>query len=188
MSMKREVRVLGIDDSPFDKFRDSHSTVIGVVYRGGEYPDGAVSTKVRVDGVNSTSRLAEMVNRSRFRKQLRCMFLDGINMAGFNIIDIHRLFRLTKIPVIVVVRRRPDIDNIKRVLTRLKMDSKIRILERTGPPRKCGRIYIQFAGISFDEAGELVELTSTRSFIPEPVRVAHLIGAALVKGESRGNA
>ncbi|MBU2561899.1 MAG: DUF99 family protein [Nanoarchaeota archaeon] len=186
--MKKEIRVLGIDDSPFDKFKDRYTTVVGVFFRGGSYADGVVSTKIRVDGVNSTKKLAEMVNRSRFKSQLKCVFIDGINMAGFNVIDIHRLHALISIPVIVVVRRKPDLDNIKRVLRRLGMESKIRLLDKAGPPRKAGKIYIQVAGISFEEAEEIVKITATHSFIPEPVRVAHLIGAGLVKGESKGNA
>jgi endonuclease V-like protein UPF0215 family len=186
--MKKEIRVLGIDDSPFDKFKDKYSTVIGVFFRGGSYADGVVSTRIRVDGMNSTKKLAEMINSTRFKSQLRCVFIDGINMAGFNVIDIHKLYSLTKKPVIVVVRRKPDMTNIKRILKRLKMEKKIALLDKAGPPKKAGKIYIQFAGISFEEAKELVNLTSTRSFIPEPIRVAHLIGAGLVKGESKGNA
>ncbi|MBN1543988.1 DUF99 family protein [Candidatus Woesearchaeota archaeon] len=186
--MKKEIRVLGIDDSPFDKFRDSYVTVVGVFFRGGSYADGVVSTKVRVDGLNSTSKLAEMVNRSRFRSQLKCVFIDGLNMAGFNVIDIHRLNALIGIPVIVVVRRKPDIDNIKSVLKKLGMDRKIRLLDKAGPPVKAGKVFIQCAGMTVEKAAELVKLTATHSFIPEPVRVAHLIGAALVNGESKGNA
>jgi endonuclease V-like protein UPF0215 family len=186
--MKKEIRVLGIDDSPFDKFKDRYATVIGVFFRGGNYADGVVSTKIRVDGMNSTSKLADMINRSRFKSQLRCMFLDGINMAGFNVIDIHKLYSLTKIPVVVLVRRKPDLDNIKRILKRLGMQRKIKLLDKAGAPKKAGRVYIQFAGISFDEAKKIIKTTATRSYLPEPLRIAHLIGAGLVKGESKGNA
>ena len=34
--MKRQIRILGIDDAPFT-FREKYSTVIGVVMRGSEY-------------------------------------------------------------------------------------------------------------------------------------------------------
>jgi len=30
--MKKEIRVLGIDDGPFDKFNDSEVIVIGAIY------------------------------------------------------------------------------------------------------------------------------------------------------------
>jgi endonuclease V-like protein UPF0215 family len=186
--MKREIRVLGIDDSPFDKWHDRYTTVFGAFFRGGSFMDGVVSTKIRVDGNNATSKLAEMVSSSRFKSQLKCIFLDGLNMGGFNVIDIHALYKKTNIPVIVVVRRKPDTPNIKRILKRLGMGRKIAFLDRAGEPRKSGKIFIQCAGISFEEADALVSITSTRSFIPEPIRVAHLIGAGLVLGESKGNA
>jgi uncharacterized protein len=186
--MKKEIRVMGIDDSPFDKFRDRYCTVFGVFFRGGSYADGVVSTRIRVDGINSTVKLAEMVNRSRFRTQLKCIFIDGVNMAGFNVIDVHRLHRLTGIPIIVVIRKDPDIPNIKRVLKKLGMERKIKLIDRLGPPKKVGKIYIQHVGMSFENAKEMISITATHSYIPEPLRLAHLIGAGFVKGESRGNA
>ena len=186
--MKKEIRVLGIDDAPFNKFKDRYTTVIGVFFRGGNYADGIISTRIRVDGINSTSKLAKMINKSKFKSQLRCIFLDGINMAGFNVIDIRKLNKSTKVPIVVVIRRRPDIPNIKRILKRLGMQRKIKLLEKAGTPKKAGKIYIQVAGISFKEAESIIKITATHSFIPEPIRVAHLIGAGLVLGESKGNA
>jgi uncharacterized protein len=186
--MKREIRVLGIDDSHFDKFRHRYAAVFGVFFRGGNYCDGVVSTRVSVDGNNATKKLADMVNSTRFKAQLRCIFLDGINMAGFNIVDIHGLNRLTKVPVVVIMRRHPDRDNIKRILKRLGMGRKCVLLDKAGEPRRLGRIYVQFAGASLEEVAEMIRITSTHSFIPEPLRVAHLIGAGLVLGESKGKA
>ncbi|MBM3309562.1 MAG: DUF99 family protein, partial [Candidatus Altiarchaeales archaeon] len=47
--IKPEVRILGLDDGPF-KQNDKKVLVVGVVFRGGSFLDGVVSTKVRVDG------------------------------------------------------------------------------------------------------------------------------------------
>jgi endonuclease V-like protein UPF0215 family len=188
MSLKREIRVLGIDDSPFDKFRDRYVTVVGAFFRGGNYMDGLVSTRISVDGNNSTKKLARMINSTKFKSQLKCIMIDGINMGGFNVIDIHKLSKSTKVPVIVVVRRKPDLPNIKRVLARLGMSRKISLLDKAGAPLKCGKIYIQFAGLDLHEASEIVRITATHSYLPEPIRVAHLIGAGLVFGESKGRA
>jgi endonuclease V-like protein UPF0215 family len=185
---KGEIRVMGIDDAPFDKFKDRYATVIGTMFRGGSYADGITSTRVRVDGINATKKIAEMINSSRFRSQLRCVFIDGLNMAGFNFIDIRKLNRLIRIPVIVITRKDPDLQNIKRILKKLKMERKIKFIDEAGPPKKVGKIYVQIAGIDLEKAKGFIKLTATRSYIPEPLRLAHLIGAGLVKGESRGNA
>ena len=35
---------------------------------------------------------------------------------------------------------------------------------------------------------EFLKVTTVHSYIPEPLRIAHIIAAGLVKGESRGRA
>ena len=47
---------------------------------------------------------------------------------------------------------------------------------------------MQPIGIDEKKAKELVKLTTTNSEIPEPIRIAHIIAAGLVKGESKGRA
>jgi endonuclease V-like protein UPF0215 family len=186
--VKKEIRVLGIDDSPFDKFRDKECLVVGTLYRGGNYPDGILSTKVRVDGADSTRKLAALVNKSKFKPQLSSIILDGIALAGFNVVDIEKLNKDTKIPVIVVVRKYPDFSRITKTLAKLKKQRQLKLIEKAGKPVKAGRIWIQFKGISTSKAREIVRVTSTHSFIPEPIRLAHLIASGIVKGESKGDA
>ena len=40
-------------------------------------------------------------------------------------------------------------------------------------------IYVETAGISIDVAEKIIALTSTRSSLPEPLRVAHLIASGV---------
>ena len=49
-------------------------------------------------------------------------------------------------------------------------------------------LYYQFIGLQRSEAEEIIRLSCTRSLIPEPLRVAHMIASAMVKGESKGRA
>ena len=113
MRFKKEMRVNGIDDSPFNKFKDKEILVVGVVMRGGLFVDGILSTKVDVDGNNATDKIIKMVNKCKFKPQLQCIFLNGIAVAGFNVIDVQKLSKKTKIPVIVVIRTNPDIKKNK---------------------------------------------------------------------------
>ena len=186
--LKREIRVLGVDDGPFNKFKDKECIVVGTVFRGGNYPDGILSTKVKVDGSDSTSKLIAMVNKSKFKPQLQSIILDGIALGGFNVIDIEKLSKKTGIPVIVVVRRYPDFEKIAKVLAKLKKKKQLRLIENAGKPVKAGKIWVQFKGISFDNVKEVIRITATRSFLPEPIRVAHLIASGISSGESRGDA
>lgn len=188
MIFKKEIRVLGIDDSPFKKFVKKDITVIGTVFRGGNWIDGVITTKARVDGNNATENIIEMVNNCKFKPQLRAIMLNGIAVGGFNIIDIRKLNKKTKIPVIVVVRRKPNIENIKRTLIQINKKSKIKLIDKAGQVEHFGNIYAQYKGIDKEKVKEILRITCTRSNIPEPIRVAHLMGAGLVLGESRGRA
>jgi hypothetical protein len=40
-------------------------------------------------------------------------------------------------------------------------------------------LYMVLAGLSLPDAKEIVKLTSTRSCIPEPLRIAHLIASGI---------
>jgi len=185
---KKEIRILGIDDSPFDKFNDKEVLVIGVFYRGGNYPDGVLSTKVEIDGGDSTIKLIEMVNKSKFKSQLQCIMLDGIALGGFNVVNIEKLNSETGIPVIVVMRYYPDLKKMFDAMKKLGYDNKIKLIEKAGKIYKIYKIYIQIKGIGLEDAKEIIKISSIHSYIPEPIRVAHLIGAGLVKGESKGKA
>ncbi|MBU0628810.1 MAG: DUF99 family protein [Nanoarchaeota archaeon] len=185
---KKEIRILGIDDSPFNKFKKGNSLIIGTIFRGGTLLDGILTTKVAIDGSDSTKKLIKMINSSKFKPQLRCIMLNGIAVAGFNIIDIEELNKKTKIPIIVVIRKYPDFKTIESTLKKIKQHSKYQLIEKAGPVEKIGRIYIQRKGITLEKAKELLNLTCTRSLIPEPIRAAHLIAGGVITGESKGKA
>ncbi len=184
---RREVRVLGIDDGPFNK-KDKNVLVVGVLFRGGEFLDGVLSTKVKIDGRDSTNKLIKMINSSKFRINLKAIFLDGIALGGFNVINIEQLHEKTKIPVIVVMRNYPNYQKIYSALDKAKLKVQKKLIEKLNKPVNAGKIFIQTAGLSFDEAKKLVDLTIRHAFIPEPLRVAHLIASGIVKGESKGRA
>ena len=186
--MRKEIRIIGVDDGPFNKFKDKEVLIVGTLFRGGNFIDGVMSTKAKVDGTDSTDKIAKMINKSKFKPQIRAIFLNGVAVGGFNVIDVKKLNKKTKVPVIVVIRSFPDFKKIFKVLDRLKMKKQKKIIEDLPNPTKVGKIYIQHIGISLSDAKEMLKLTCTHSFIPEPIRVAHLIAAGVVKGESRGRA
>ena len=185
---KKEIRVIGIDDSPFNKFNDKKVLVVGVVMRGGYWIDGILSTKVTVDGNDATKKLIEMTNKCKFKPQLQCIFLNGIAVAGFNVIDVKELNKKTNLPVIIIIRRMPDIENIKKTLIKIKKQQKIKLIEKAGNVFQIDEIFVQLTGIDLEEAKKILKIVCTRSWIPEPLRLAHLIASGIVLGESRGRA
>jgi len=188
--IKPEIRVLGIDDGAFKPHSRENVLLVGVLSRGGSWVDGVLSTRVAVDGTDSTRRVIEMVNQSKHKGQLRVIMTDGATFAGFNVVDIHDVFAQTGIPVIAVSRERPNLKEVKRAVKNLSdWHGRWEIIKKAGkvyPVRtraKAAPVYIQIAGIKRTDAEQIVKLTATRSFVPEPLRVAHLIARGITYGE-----
>jgi hypothetical protein len=181
--------VVGVDDAPFDRNHRGDVAVIGAVFNGSRL-EGVLSSQVRRDGRNATSRVAGMIESSRFADSLQAVLLQGITLAGFNVVDLHELNARLGLPVIAVCRRRPDLDEIRRALLEVVAGGKRkwRLIERVEPPRKCGKVYAQAVGLEWIDAVALIERFATHSHLPEPLRTAHLIAGALATGESRHRA
>jgi len=184
--MKPEIRLIGIDDAPFDKFKDKKTLMIGVFFRGGSSIDGVLSEVVEIDGNDVNRKIVKMVTKSKFYPQLRAILMKGIAVGGFNMIDIQEVSKKAGVPVIIVMRRRPDKERMKRVLTKLGMKNKIKTLESAGKIHKAGNIYIQYSGTTLAKAKEFIKLSRGPGNIPEPIRVAHLIAGGVKLGQSRG--
>jgi len=127
-----------------------------------------------------------MITSSPHYKQLRVIMLNGVTFAGFNIVNIKTLNATTKLPVITVTREKPDLAKIHKALKNLpKSQERWNIILNAGEPfevptrRGKKKIYMQVAGISQDDAQKILRLTSTRSNIPEALRVAHLFASGI---------
>ena len=186
--LRKEARVVGIDDGPFVKGSKGSVLVVGVVYRGGQFMDAVLSTKAKIDGTNATERIARMIQKCKYRPQLHAVFLNGVAVGGFNIINLEKLHKMIRLPVIVVVRNYPDFAKIKNALRVMGKPTRFKIIETLPKPTKVGKVYMQYTGTTLERAKELIKLTTTHSFIPEPIRIAHLIARGVVMGESRGRA
>lgn len=191
--IKKEIRILGFDDGPFKAKSKGNVPVVGVIYRGGEFIDGMLKTDVRVDGLDATKKLVKLINSSRHKEQLKVVMFDGITLGGFNLVDIKELNEKTGLPVIVINRKKPDLKSVKKALKNFKdFEKRWKIVKKAGKIKSLKirgkRVYYQCKGLEDEEAEEIIKLSSTRSFIPEPLRVAHLIARAIVRGESFGRA
>lgn len=178
--------VVGFDDAPFDHDHRGDVLVVGAVYAGARL-DGVLSCKVRRDGVNSTRALAECVCRSRFHPQLHAVLLQGIALAGFNVVDLEALREMLERPVLVVARKKPNLDAIRRALLGHVRGGarKWKLIERAGPMEPMGGVYVQRAGLSSGDARTLLQRLSIHSAVPEPLRTAHLVAAGVTLSESR---
>ena len=188
--MKEQVRVLGIDDAPFS-FSDVKVPIVGVVVRLPGYVEGVMTSEVTVDGDDADQAVLDMISRSRYQEQIRLVMIDGTSFGGFNLVDIDQLFGSTGIPFCTVTRNRPDIESMKSALQKHFLDwqRRLEIVERHNLVEIGtihGPIFVSFVGSSIDELKALIKGSTVLGAIPEPIRLAHLVAAAIVKGESKG--
>jgi len=194
--IKPEIRTIGIDDGSFQPHTEGETCLVGTVLRGGKWMDGVLVDEVEIDGMNSTSTVINMINESRHKEQLRLILTSGITFAGFNILDISKVFEETELPVVVVSREKPDMPAVKKALKNLsdwekrweilKSVGEIISVETESSENRKSTIYIQVKGIKREDAKKVIHMTSTRSSIPEPLRIAHLIATGVSRGESTG--
>jgi endonuclease V-like protein UPF0215 family len=188
--VKPEIRILGIDDGVFTPHSKELVDVVGVVYRGGYWLDGFMHTRVRVDGLDATEKLAEMIIKSPHYPQLRVVMLNGVTLAGFNVVDIVELYERVKLPVVAVTRDKPDFDDVRKALQNLpNSQERWKAIEKAGKLREVrtregeAPVYVHAVGISEEDAASVLRSTSTRSNVPEALRVAHIIASGLTKLE-----
>jgi endonuclease V-like protein UPF0215 family len=163
--------------------------VVGVAYAGLRL-EGVLSTHVRRDGTDATRALAARVTTSRFAAHTKLVLLQGIALAGFNVVDVHALHAALGVPVLVVARRPPSLEAVRAALLgRVRGGArKWALVEKAGPMEPVAGLMVQRAGIALADAGAVIERLAVNGRIPEPLRVAHLIAGGVTTGQSRGRA
>jgi endonuclease V-like protein UPF0215 family len=186
---RRLSNVIGIDDGPFERAHRGDVPMVGVVYTRSRL-DGVIVDRVRRDGANATARIAAMIRRSPFREHLQGILLGGIALGGFNVVDLAALHAELGLPVLVVARKAPNYPAIERALrTRVRGGvRKWRLIQAAGPMEPLEGLWVQRAGLTPASAAALLRDSRGQGLLPEPLRVAHLMAGALVRGVSHGGA
>jgi len=181
--------VIGFDDAPFARSHRGDVMLVGTICSRTRL-DGVVSGRVRRDGKNATSRIAELVENSQFVGHLQALLLQGIAVAGFNVVDVHALHARLGLPVLVVARKPPDLPAMRRALVSRVPggERKWKLVQAAGPMEPLRGILVQRIGLSRAEADALLRATTLHGKLPEAIRLAHLIAAGVTEGTSRGRA
>lgn len=187
--MKRIHRphLLGIDDGPFEKKRDERVPVVGVLMEGQDLVEAVALTDFPLDGEDPAPYLAEWVAGLRCASGLHGIVLGGITIAGLGIVDIELLAKRLGAPVMIVNRHAPTNEGLNQALEAAGLAERIAIVERAPTAWELDRgLWVSHVGASRDEAERLLRAARGKSLLPEPLRLAHLIGSAVATGESRG--
>ncbi|MCP3902675.1 MAG: DUF99 family protein [Planctomycetes bacterium] len=181
--------VIGVDDGPFRKDQREPVPVVAVTMAGCDLVEGVAISSFPVDGPDATGFLAEWINELRVRPSLRALVLGGITIAGLGVVDITALARRLELPVITVTRAQPRDEPLLAALEAAGLPDRRSIV--TASPRAFALdegLFVAHAGIAREDVAGLIGTTIMKAQLPEPVRLAHLIGRALVTGQSHGRA
>ena len=181
--------VIGFDDAPFERQHRGDVLLVGAVCSRTRL-DGVISGRVRRDGANATREMVRCIEASQFSEHIQAVLLQGIAVAGFNVVDVHALHAALGVPVLAIVRKKPDFDSIHKALfSRVRgADRKWRLIQRAGQLDPIRGVLVQRVGISVDHAREVLAATTLHGNLPEPLRLAHLIAGGVTTGASRGRA
>lgn len=180
----RLIRAVGFDDAPFVRRAGSTVYVAGAVCAGTRF-EGLVWGKVRRDGWNATDELCRLLLHGKFLPQLHLVLLDGIAFGGLNVVDLAALAARLDRPCIAVMRRPPDLAAMERAVRHLPgAERRLAAIRRAGEVHVRAPFVFQARGIEPGAAGEALARLTDKGHVPEALRLAHLIGAAVRTGES----
>lgn len=184
LQRKKTLRAIGFDDAPFPRGHCGSVNIAGVICAGTRL-EGMVWGQAEKDGTDATDALARMLMLGKFADQVHLVLIDGLAVGGFNLIDLPLLAQRIQRPCITIMRKAPDFEAIERALQNFDDGE-----QRLAIVRKAGKVYMgkdcffQVCGCEPAAAALAIAQLTDTGHVPEALRLAHLIGAAVMTGES----
>ncbi len=184
----RTIRAIGFDDAPFKRGSGEKVAISGIVCGLTRF-EGMVWGEIDQDGGNATEVICQLLAESKFLPQLHILLLDGIGFGGFNIIDLPQLHQRLNLPCVAVMRKLPDLVAMQEAMSRLpEVERRWEIVQRAGQIYQEPPFVFQVCGEKPEIIAATLRRLSDRGNVPEALRLAHLIGSAVLKGESGNSA
>jgi hypothetical protein len=181
--VKSGIRFIAIASGPIDRRK---SLMVGVIGRDGVI-EGVLSDRIETDGNDATGRIIRMVRKSRFREQVRIVAMNGIALAGLNVVDIPKLEKALGVKAVVLTRGMPRPMKLIRALKEFQRITKTDVKERIGLVREQAKIRpIMVGGFHLQSTVEEGEIKRVAGTAYEMLRIAHLIARGVETGESKG--
>ncbi len=188
LQLNRTIRVIGFDDAPFEKRRGACVNIAGVVCAGTRF-EGMVWGTVHKDGDDATDVLSQLLLQSKFYEQVHLVLIDGLAVGGFNLIDLPELAQRLERPCVCVMRKPPNMVAIQQALDNLPDTAKrLELIRKAGPIHTQKPFYFQTQGANPETIGKVLQRLTVEGYVPEALRLAHLIGSAIMTGQSGNRA
>ncbi|WP_276279877.1 DUF99 family protein [Halorussus caseinilyticus] len=177
--MKSGVRALGVAES----YRERRSTLAGVVTRASRVTDGFAYETCTVGGTDATDAIADLFS-ALDREDVRYVFVAGIALAWYNVVDLHRVHDEIDRPVVsVTFEESPGL----RAALRAEFDGEAlatreELFERQPPRERLSvndqTVFVRSVGVDAGKARDAVRAFTPEGGRPEPLRVARLAARA----------
>jgi endonuclease V-like protein UPF0215 family len=181
-----DLRIVGVDDGAFSPNKRTrtrqYALLVGVLFQGLRIRNIRTSS-VEVDGRDANAKIAGLLKTFPYDIAM----LSGIAFGGFNVVDIAKLARVTRKPVIAVSGEKPHNAAVYKALRMHFKDWAKRwvAVQNAWPLYSCKplrnepRLFFEVKGACPALARSIVTSTATISRLPEPIRVARMLARAL---------
>jgi endonuclease V-like protein UPF0215 family len=188
LKLNRTIRVIGFDDAPFIRGSGETVNLAGIICAATRF-EGMVWGELQQDGFDSTETICKLLLDSKFLPQLHIVLLDGIGFGGFNVVDLPKLSEKLQLPCVAVMRRQPDLEAVIDAMSRLpNLQQRQELLKRAGTIYEYSPFVFQVCGEEPEIIAKVLDKLTDCGKVPEALRLAHLISAAVIKGESGSSA
>ncbi len=181
--LKDNIRILGIDDGPFDRDIDVETPIVGVLMR----VDGTIESVhvdyITLDGNEALKRIRGFVDEIG-KQNVNIILTEGITFGGFDIISPEEVSEKTEIPFISITKGKGNLDSMEAALRKHGDSFKIARLRALRPIKKTiGRAQytLNISGIEEKEAILLVRKLMRVGNVPEPLRIADMVASSVAK-------
>ena len=179
---RNPLRIVGVDGGSVAAGREGRTVLVAVLLEGSRIVDLRLG-KVEIDGLDAGRTLLSLLKPLRFD----VVMLSSVAFAGFNVVDIKRLARSIRKPVIAIIREKPNNTAVRIALQKHFDDwsARWKAVKDAGRIYSCKpvpdepRIYFEVSGGSAALARRVIVSTACISRLPEPVRVAGAIARGL---------
>lgn len=185
---KKQIRVIGFDDTPFKRHQKHKVNIAGIICANTRF-EGMVWGAVEVDGCDATDAICQLLIGRKFLPQLHLILIDGIGFGGFNLVNLPQLAQRLELPCVAIMRKLPNLKKMTTAMSRLpNYEQKLTILQQAGQIYTFQPFFFQVSGATPEITAQALRQLTDCGKVPEALRLAHLIGAAVINGESGSQA
>ncbi|MEM2896187.1 MAG: DUF99 family protein [Candidatus Bathyarchaeia archaeon] len=178
--IKKEMRIIGIEEGDLRNNWFKGTLIIGVIFRGGLFFDGLVTSMIDTERFDASEEIAKMIVGSRYFDELRIAMFPKLIFGKSNALDPKRFYEKVKLPIIVITKKECEKD-IEKFMSRESYEVLKRIDEHklfkvnsSSKPFK-----VKFYGIEEEDAIKILKASWIRNELPEPLRVAKILIEAI---------